>query len=58
LERRLLDAETLRREIVAYEARRHAAQVTINWRFTAHDVRIKLHRLYPSLSINFKLTDY
>jgi transposase len=50
LDRRLPDPKTLRREIGAYEDRRNAAQATINWRFTAHDARIKLHRLYPSIS--------
>jgi len=48
LDRRLPDTDTLSREIVAWEAQRNADQVTIHWRFTAQDARIKLQRLYPS----------
>ena len=31
----------------AYEIRRNAAKATINWGFSTHDARSKLHRLYP-----------
>jgi len=48
LDRRIPDEETLKREIKAYEERRNAAKATIDWRFTAKDARVKLHRLYPS----------
>jgi hypothetical protein len=48
LDRRLPDTDTLSREIVAWEAQRNVDQVTIHWRFTAQDARIKLQRLYPS----------
>ena len=44
------DADVLQRQITAYETERNAADVTINWRFNTHDVRAKLHRLYPCLS--------
>ena len=37
----------LQRAINAYESERNAAKATINWRFTTHDARSKLHRLYP-----------
>ncbi|HSE83855.1 MAG TPA: IS630 family transposase, partial [Thermodesulfobacteriota bacterium] len=40
----------LRREIKAYEERRNEARATIDWRFTCKDARVKLHRLYPSVS--------
>lgn len=49
LNRRIPDRETLRSEVVAWEAARNAAQVTISWRFTTADARIKLKHLYPTL---------
>jgi hypothetical protein len=48
LDRRLPDVDTLRGEVVAWEAPRNADQVTINWHFTPQDARVKLKRLYPS----------
>jgi hypothetical protein len=50
LERRIPDEETLRREVRAYEDRRHTAQAKIEWRFTTKDARVKWPRLYPSIS--------
>jgi len=50
LARRIPDEATLKREVKAYENRRNAAKATINWRFTSGDARLKLHRLYPSIS--------
>ena len=47
LNRRIGDQETLTREVQAWEVDRNAAQVTIDWQFTAADARIKLRRLYP-----------
>ena len=41
------DADALQRQITAYETERNAAGVTINWRFSTHDSRTKLHRFYP-----------
>ena len=41
------DADALQRQINAYETERNAAGVTINWRFSTHDARNKLHRFYP-----------
>jgi DDE superfamily endonuclease len=49
LARRLPNVETLAREVAAWESRRNQAQVTIDWRFTTADARIKLKRLYPIL---------
>lgn len=51
LDRRIPDEGTLRREIKAYEDRRNQAHATINWQFSCRDARIKLHRLYPSISM-------
>jgi hypothetical protein len=49
LERRVPDFETLEAETHAWQQRRDAAGVKIDWRFTTDDARIKLKRLYPSL---------
>jgi transposase len=50
LGRRIPDEETLKREIKAYEDRRNEIRASIDWQFTSKDARIKLHRLYPSIS--------
>ncbi len=47
LKARMPDLETVTREVAAWEKRRNQAQVTIDWRFTTADARIKLKRLYP-----------
>jgi hypothetical protein len=49
LARRLSDIDTLKRAVAAWEQKRNQAQVTIDWRFTTADARIKLKRLYPVL---------
>ena len=36
--------DALQRQITAYETQRNAAGITINWRFSTHDARAKLHR--------------
>jgi hypothetical protein len=35
--------------VEAWQQERNQAHVTINWRFTTKDARIKLKRLYPSI---------
>jgi len=50
LNRRIPDNATLSAEVAAWEHRRNTAQVKVNWRFTTTDARIKLKRLYPTLS--------
>ena len=47
LRQRLLDEESLCREVHALELERNDAQARINWRFSIQDARTKLHRLYP-----------
>jgi hypothetical protein len=47
LDRRIGEAEVLRREIGAWQQKRKAASKTIDWQFTTADARIKLKRLYP-----------
>ena len=41
--------EALQAQVVAWQHERNQAKVTINWRFTTADARIKLKRLYPSI---------
>jgi hypothetical protein len=48
LDRRIPDSETLQREVAAWEAERNARKVTVDWRFTSNDARVKLTRLYAS----------
>jgi hypothetical protein len=49
LNRRLADAEALKREVAAWVAARNAYGTTVEWRFTTEDARIKLKRLYPTI---------
>ncbi len=49
LDRRIPDEATLAREVAAWERVRNARQVTVDWRFTTADIRIKLKRLYPQI---------
>jgi hypothetical protein len=50
LHRRIPDEATLKQEVAAYEHERNQARATINWQFTSQDARVKLQRLYPSIS--------
>jgi len=47
LDRPIPDMSTLKREVSAWEERRHKAWSKIIWHFTTADARIKLRRLYP-----------
>ena len=49
LDRRIGPRTELVAEIGTWEAERNSAQMTINWRFTTADARVKLKRLYPSI---------
>jgi hypothetical protein len=49
LDRRLPDQETVQHEAAAWESERNVQQMTVDWRFTTADARIKLKRLYPSI---------
>ena len=48
LDRRIPDVKTLAAEVAAWQSERNRLQVTVNWQFTNHKARIKMHRLYPS----------
>ena len=50
LDDRIPDAETLQREVGAWETARNEQGATVNWRFSTSDARVKLKRLYPVLS--------
>ena len=50
LKRRNADADTLQRQIAAYETQRNASGATIDWRFSTDHARTKLHRFYPCYS--------
>ena len=49
LDRRIDNVAELKRETSAWEKRRNAQHVKVNWRFTNAEARVKLKRLYPSI---------
>ena len=51
LNRRLPDPAILTQEVAAWERQRNTAKCRVDWRFTTHDARIKLKRLYPSIQL-------
>jgi hypothetical protein len=51
LDRRIPDLEALRREVAAWEQKRNAAVVKVDWQFTTADARVKLKRLYPTIEL-------
>jgi recombinational DNA repair ATPase RecF len=55
LQRRIGTPEQMRQEIAAWQQERNQAQVTIHWRFTTTDTRIKLKKHYPSLRCDIPL---
>lgn len=50
LNRRIDKIETVRKEVKAWQKYRNGLDASICWQFTAEDARIKLKRLYPSIS--------
>lgn len=50
LDRRIGSEEELKREVAAWQGKRNMQKIKVNWHFTTQDARIKLKRLYPSLS--------
>jgi len=49
LDRRIPNQPLLSRYVRLWQSKRNQAQVTVDWRFTTADARIKLKRLYPSI---------
>ncbi len=50
LNRRIPFEETLIQEVQAWEQRRNRTSTPVDWQFTTEDARIKLTKLYPSVS--------
>ncbi|MDR1055402.1 MAG: IS630 family transposase, partial [Prevotellaceae bacterium] len=50
LNRRIGDMETMKKEAFAWQRDRNNRNAMINWRFTNDNARIKLKKLYPTLS--------
>ena len=50
LDRRIGSEEELKHEVAAWQQKRNHKEIKVNWHFTTQDARIKLKRLYPSLS--------
>jgi hypothetical protein len=50
LTRRLPDQDRVAKEAAAWQQARNTAQISVDWQFTTADARIKLKKLYPSLS--------
>jgi hypothetical protein len=48
---RIEDKETLITEVHAWNTSRNARNAKVHWQFTTEDARVKLHRLYPTLSM-------
>ena len=51
LDRRIPDQETLKAEVAAWEATRNQVAAKMDWRFTTKDARVKLKKLYPTISL-------
>ena len=51
LDRRIPDKARLVHEVAAWQARRNRAEVTMHWRFTTAEARIKLTHLYPTVQV-------
>ena len=50
ISRRIPDQETLKREIQVWQTQRNEQRTSMSWRFRTDDARIKLKKLYPTIS--------
>ena len=50
LNRRIGDLPTMQQEVTAWQNDRNNKEATINWQFTNETARVKLKRLYPTIS--------
>lgn len=50
LNRRIDNMATIRREVKAWQQSRNNKKAKINWQFKTDDARVKLKRLYPTIS--------
>jgi DDE superfamily endonuclease len=55
---RMPSVDFVAKQVQAWQTERNQAQVTINWRFTTQDARIKLKRLYPSIEAKERDANY
>lgn len=51
LDRRIPDLPTLQREVAAWQSKRNAAVVKVDWQFRTNDARVKLKSLYPKIEM-------
>lgn len=51
LNRRISTIETLDKELTGWCEKRNRQSIAINWQFTTADARVKLHTLYPKLTV-------
>jgi hypothetical protein len=51
LDQRLATRDDVETEVCAWEQERNDTHMTVDWRFTTPNARIKLKSLYPSISI-------
>ena len=49
LSARMDDKANLQKQVAAWQERRNSSTVTIDWRFTTDDARIRLKKLYPTI---------
>jgi DDE superfamily endonuclease len=57
LNRRLKDMAEVKREVAAWLKSRNEEARIVDWRFTVNDARIKLKKLYPTISMNVKINE-
>jgi hypothetical protein len=50
LNRRIDNIQKMQKEVTAWQTHRNNKEATINWQFTNDQARIKLKRLYPTIS--------
>lgn len=50
LNRRIDNMKTITEEVKAWQQHRNNKEATINWQFTNDKARVKLKRLYPTIS--------
>jgi hypothetical protein len=48
---RIGNQDTLRTEVHAWNTKRNAKNAKVHWQFTTEEARVKLHRLYPIISM-------
>jgi len=49
LQERMVSQQNIEGQIQAWQERRNAQKVKVQWRFGVHNARCKLKRLYPKL---------